>query len=71
MDKSIEELGIANFYLCPLKDFNFTLQGSYNAKSSKILQFEIDYCSQEWLDSKHPKMNKTCRGRNETDAIMS
>lgn len=38
MNETTSSIGITDIYMCPIKDFNITLKGSYSSKTAKFMQ---------------------------------
>ena len=54
MSFEAEQIGITNVQLCPPKDFKYILKGSYSVKEATFLEFQVDYCNEEYLKWKYP-----------------
>lgn len=66
-----KKLGITNIYWCPENNFSYTLNGSYSSSRARFLTFELDYCTQDWLDWKYPGQNKKCKPLNEAEPLVA
>lgn len=44
--------------------------GSYAAPKAKVVSFQVDYCTQDYLEWKFPGTNKTCKTKKEADEII-
>ncbi len=56
--------------MCPIKDFNITLKGSFSSKEAKFMEVQIDYCTPEYLEWKFPGMKKKCKSKEEANKII-
>ena len=70
MNSTTSQMGITDLYYCPPDDFNFTLYGSYAGAAAGVLSFQVDYCTQDYLDWKYPGQGMACRSKEEADAII-
>ena len=64
MKEVTKKLGITDIYWCPEKNFSYKLTGGYSSDRAQFITFEIDYCSQDWLDWKYPGQKKKCKSKN-------
>ena len=62
-------LGITNFFMC-IENLDFYLQGGYESQELLLLQINVDYCNQTFLNLQSPGQNKTCKSIEEINKIL-
>eukprot|EP00347_Sterkiella_histriomuscorum_P004095 403361770 len=68
---TIENLGIAGYFVCPQKDFQFKLKGQMSNLVGNDVYVIASPCIQEILDSTLPGQNRTCKSLEEIQNVSS
>eukprot|EP00347_Sterkiella_histriomuscorum_P012669 403367679 len=68
---TIDNLGIAGYFICPQSDFQFKLKGQISNLEGKAAYVIILPCIQDILDQTLPGQNRTCKSIEEIQNVSS